>query len=68
MLEPVSVHRVPSTDGVELAVYDYGGDGPTLLAGHATGFHGRGALPGRLDARRRAHARALAGNQETARQ
>ena len=41
MPEPVSVQRVPSTDGVELAVYDYGGDGPTLLVGHATGFHGR---------------------------
>ena len=41
MLEPVSVQRVPSTDGVELAVYDYGGEGPDLIAGHATGFHGR---------------------------
>ena len=41
MPQPVSVKRVPSTDGVELAVYDYGGDGPTLLVGHATGFHGR---------------------------
>lgn len=41
MPEPVSVQRVPSTDGVDLAVYDYGGDGPTLLVGHATGFHGR---------------------------
>lgn len=41
MLEPVSVHRVQSTDGVELAVYDFGGDGPDLIAGHATGFHGR---------------------------
>ncbi len=55
MLEPVSVHRVPSTDGVELAVYDYGGDGPTLLAGHATGFHGRVYDPmlARLDGYRR---------------
>ncbi len=41
MPEPVSVRRVASTDGVELAVYDYGGDGPTLLVAHATGFHGR---------------------------
>lgn len=41
MPQPVSVRRVASTDGVELAVYDYGGDGPTLLVAHATGFHGR---------------------------
>jgi alpha-beta hydrolase superfamily lysophospholipase len=32
---------VPSTDGVELAVHDLGGHGPTLLVSHATGFHGR---------------------------
>ena len=32
--------RVPSTDGVELAVHDFGGDGPPLLLCHATGFHG----------------------------
>ena len=30
--------RVPSTDGVELAVHDLGGDGPALLMAHATGF------------------------------
>ena len=55
MLEPVFVHRVPSTDGVELAVYDYGGDGPSLLVGHATGFHGRVYDPmlARLDGYRR---------------
>ncbi len=41
MLEPVSVQRVPSTDGVELAVHDFGGEGPDLIVGHATGFHGR---------------------------
>jgi pimeloyl-ACP methyl ester carboxylesterase len=29
---------VPSTDGVEIAVYDLGGDGPDLLLVHATGF------------------------------
>ncbi len=33
--------RVPSSDGVELAVHDLGGDGPPLLLCHATGFHGR---------------------------
>ena len=29
---------VPSTDGVRIAVYDLGGDGPDLLLVHATGF------------------------------
>lgn len=55
MLEPISVQRVPSTDGVELAVYDYGGHGPTLLVGHATGFHARVYDPmlERLDGYRR---------------
>lgn len=33
--------RIPSTDGVELQVHDFGGDGPPLLFAHATGFHGR---------------------------
>jgi pimeloyl-ACP methyl ester carboxylesterase len=32
--------RIPSTDGVTLAVHDLGGEGPTLLLCHATGFHG----------------------------
>jgi pimeloyl-ACP methyl ester carboxylesterase len=32
--------RVRSTDGVELAVHDLGGRGPTLLLAHANGFHG----------------------------
>ena len=30
----------PSTDGVEVPVYDFGGAGPPLLLAHATGFHG----------------------------
>ena len=30
--------RLPSTDGVMLAVHDLGGDGPALLMAHATGF------------------------------
>jgi pimeloyl-ACP methyl ester carboxylesterase len=30
--------RLPSTDGVKLAVQDLGGDGPALLMAHATGF------------------------------
>jgi pimeloyl-ACP methyl ester carboxylesterase len=32
------VRRLPSTDGVELAVHDLGGDGAPLLMAHATGF------------------------------
>ncbi len=32
--------RLPSTDGVTLAVHDLGGDGPPLLMVHATGFCG----------------------------
>ena len=32
--------RLPSTDGVTLAVHDLGGDGPPLLMAHATGFCG----------------------------
>jgi pimeloyl-ACP methyl ester carboxylesterase len=31
---------IPSTDGVEVAVHDLGGDGPTLFVSHATGFLG----------------------------
>jgi pimeloyl-ACP methyl ester carboxylesterase len=34
-----------SNDGAELAVYDFGGDGPDLLLAHATGFHARCWLP-----------------------
>jgi len=30
--------RIPSSDGVDLAGYDLGGDGPPLLVAHATGF------------------------------
>jgi pimeloyl-ACP methyl ester carboxylesterase len=33
--------RVPSTDGVTVALHDLGGEGPTLLVSHATGFCGR---------------------------
>ncbi|MDP9453269.1 MAG: alpha/beta hydrolase [Actinomycetota bacterium] len=33
--------RVASSDGVEVAVHDLGGDGPVLVLAHATGFHGR---------------------------
>ncbi|MGN6695835.1 MAG: alpha/beta fold hydrolase [Aquihabitans sp.] len=37
--------RVPSTDGVELELHDLGGDGPTLLIAHATGFCAGAYLP-----------------------
>lgn len=32
--------RLPSTDGVKLAVHDLGGEGPPLVMAHATGFCG----------------------------
>jgi pimeloyl-ACP methyl ester carboxylesterase len=37
---PPPVHRVPSTDGVSIALHDLGGDGPPLLLCHPTGFLG----------------------------
>ena len=37
--------RVPAADGVEIATYHFGGDGPPLMLAHATGFHGRCWLP-----------------------
>ncbi len=37
--------RVPSIDGVQIAVHDLGGTGATLLVSHATGFHGRCYIP-----------------------
>lgn len=40
MEDPIQ-HAVSSTDGVSVAVHDYGGDGPVILLAHATGFHGR---------------------------
>lgn len=33
--------RARSSDAVELAVHDLGGDGPPLVLAHATGLHGR---------------------------
>lgn len=33
--------RTPSSNGVDLAIHDLGGDGPPLVFVHATGFHGR---------------------------
>ncbi len=37
--------RIPSSDHVNVAVHDFGGDGPPLLLSHATGFHGYAYLP-----------------------
>ncbi|WP_426573775.1 alpha/beta fold hydrolase [Aquihabitans sp. McL0605] len=37
--------RVPSTDGVDLELHDFGGDGPTLLVAHATGMCAGAYLP-----------------------
>ena len=36
---------IPSTDDVEVALHDLGGDGPILVFAHATGFHGRCYIP-----------------------
>lgn len=36
---------VVTEDGVDIAWYDFGGDGPDVLLAHATGFHGRAWLP-----------------------
>ncbi len=36
---------VESTDGVQVAVHDFGGDGPLLVLSHATGFCGGAWLP-----------------------
>lgn len=42
-----------SSDGVSVAIHEFGGDGPPLLFSHATGFHGYCYLPvaDRLDDR-----------------
>ena len=40
MLSPETFF-VPSTDGVEVAVHDYGGQGRLLMLNHATGFCGQ---------------------------
>lgn len=36
---------VPSSDGVEVVVHDFGGTGRTLLLSHATGFHAHCYVP-----------------------
>jgi pimeloyl-ACP methyl ester carboxylesterase len=44
---------VESSDGVVMAIHDFGGDGPPLLICHATGLHGHVYMP--LIARLRTH-------------
>ena len=41
----VKRHVVPSTDGVELTLHEFGGSGPDLVICHATGFHGHAYQP-----------------------
>jgi pimeloyl-ACP methyl ester carboxylesterase len=41
----VTPHRVTGHDGVDLAAYDFGGDGAPLVLAHATGFHARAFDP-----------------------
>ncbi|MGI9611684.1 MAG: alpha/beta fold hydrolase [Acidimicrobiales bacterium] len=38
---PITTSIVPSTDGVDVVVHDFGGDGPLLVLCHATGFCAR---------------------------
>ena len=53
-----------STDGVELAIHDLGGEGPPLIFVHATGFHGRcyQQIAGRLAGQRHSWAPDLRGH------
>jgi pimeloyl-ACP methyl ester carboxylesterase len=45
MTPPEADRRVRAADGVEIATYHLGGDGPPVMLLHATGFHGRCWLP-----------------------
>jgi pimeloyl-ACP methyl ester carboxylesterase len=45
MTPPEPVRRFPGAQGVEIATYHLGGEGPPVLLLHATGFHGRCWLP-----------------------
>ena len=45
MTQPNSTIEVDSTDGVTIALHDFGGSGPDLIICHATGFHGRAYAP-----------------------
>jgi len=41
----MTARRVESSDGVAVAVHDFGGRGPSLLLSHATGFNAHSYLP-----------------------
>jgi pimeloyl-ACP methyl ester carboxylesterase len=45
MRDPELGPRVRTRDGVEIATYRFGGEGPPVILLHAAGFHGRGWLP-----------------------
>lgn len=61
--------RVPSSDGVQVAVHDFGGapDAPPLLISHATGFHAHcyGPVAARLATRFRTYALDYRGHGQT---
>ena len=44
-LDHPSTRMVDAPDGLQLATYDFGGDGPPMLLLHATGFHAHVFLP-----------------------
>ncbi|MGH9209622.1 MAG: alpha/beta fold hydrolase [Acidimicrobiales bacterium] len=58
-VRPVATERVPSTDGVVLALHDLGGSGPTVLFCHPTGFLGMTWAPLAAALADRAHCWAL---------
>jgi pimeloyl-ACP methyl ester carboxylesterase len=51
--------RVPSSDGVTVAVHDLGGSGPPFLLCHATGFLGMAYAPMAAELRERFHVYAM---------
>lgn len=57
-IQAVSTSEVAASDGVTLAVHDFGGDGPPLVVSHATGFHAHCYVDmiGRLRESHRVHA------------
>ena len=58
---------LPSSDGVQLALHDFGGAGPPLLIAHATGFHAHCYVPvaRELSAAYRCHAVDVRGHGES---
>lgn len=50
---PETVRRFPSSGGLQIPSYDWGGDGPPLIIAHATGLHAHTYAP--LAARLRSH-------------